>query len=66
MPPDLDLLDPQLPPVAVLEDRAMRAEAAALAVKGVSKSEGASASASVGGMVLATSGGFRGAYLVSR
>jgi PmbA protein len=65
VPPDLDLLDPQLPPVATLEDRAMRAEAAALAVKGVSKSEGASAAASVGGMVLATSGGFRGAYLVS-
>ena len=64
--PELDLLDPQLPSVAVLEDRALRAEAAGLAVKGVSKSEGASASASIGGMVLATSGGFRGAYLVSR
>ena len=44
----------------------MRAEAAALAVKGVSKSEGASASAGIGGMVLVTSHGFRGAYLVSR
>lgn len=63
--PDLDLLDPELPPVALLEERAMRAEAAALAVKGVTMSEGASASASVGGMVLATSDGFHGAYLVS-
>ncbi len=64
--PELDLLDPDLATVSVLEDRALRAEAAGLAVKGVSKSEGASASASIGGMVLATSHGFRGAYLVSR
>jgi PmbA protein len=64
--PDLDLLDPDLGTVAQLEDRAMRAEAAALAVKGVSKSEGASASAGIGGMVLMTSTGFQGAYLVSR
>src|SRR5712692_7736782 len=34
---DLDLLDPDLPSVAVLERRAKDAEAAALAVKGVSK-----------------------------
>jgi len=64
--PKLDLLDPDLPPVVTLEERALRAEAAALAVKGVTKSEGASASASIGGMVLATSGGFHGAYLASR
>ena len=64
--PELDLLDPELPAVAVLEERAMRAEAAGLAVKGVTKSEGASASAGIGGMVLATSHGFRGAYLSSR
>jgi PmbA protein len=64
--PELDLLDPELPSVATLEDRALRTEAAGLAVKGVSKSEGAAAQASIGGMVLATSGGFRGAYLVSR
>ncbi len=64
--PELDLLDPELPPVAVLEDRALRTEAAGLAVKGVTKSEGASASASIGGMVLVTSHGFHGAYLVSR
>src|SRR6266581_2926168 len=48
------------------EDRAQAAEAAGLAVKGVAKSEGASASAGIGGMVLATSHGFRGSYLTSR
>src|SRR5262249_14676622 len=63
--PDLDLLDPDLPAVALLEERAQRAERAALAVAGVTKSGGASASAGIGGMVLVTSGGFRGAYLNS-
>ena len=63
--PDLDLLDPDLPSVALLEERARRAESAALAVKGVTKSGGASASAGIGGMVLVTSQGFRGAYLNS-
>lgn len=64
--PDLDLLDPQLPNVAHLETLARRAEEAALAVKGVTRSDGASASAGIGGMVLVTSTGFRGAYLGSR
>ena len=64
--PDLDLVDPELPSVALLEQRAKSAEAAGLAVKGVTKSEGASAAAGIGGMVLATSGGFHGAYLTSR
>jgi PmbA protein len=63
--PDLDLLDPDLPTVALLEERAKRAEAAGLAVKGVAKSGGASASAGIGGMVLVTSSGFLGAYLNS-
>ena len=63
--PDLDLLDPDLPSVATLEERAKRAEGAGLAVAGVTKSGGASASAGIGGMVLVTSGGFRGAYLNS-
>jgi PmbA protein len=63
--PELDLLDPNLPTVARLEERALLAENAALAVKGVTKSGGASASAGVAGMVLVTSGGFRGAYLNS-
>jgi PmbA protein len=63
--PDLDLLDPQLPSVDQLEEAARTVETAGLAVKGVSKSGGASASAGIGGMVLATSHGFRGAYLGS-
>ena len=63
--PDLDLLDPDLPTVTELEERAQRAEHAGLAVKGVTKSGGASASAGIGGMVLVTSHGFRGAYLSS-
>jgi PmbA protein len=63
--PDLDLLDPELPTVAILEQRAKRAEAAGLAVKGVTRSGGASASAGIGGIVLVTSAGFRGAYLNS-
>jgi len=63
--PDLDLLDPDLPTIAELEERARRAEAAALAIKGVTTSAGASASAGIGGMVLVTSHGFTGAYLSS-
>src|SRR5262249_23720668 len=50
--PDLDLLDPDLPAVGVLEERARRAESAALAVEGVTKSAGASGSAGIGGVVL--------------
>jgi PmbA protein len=64
--PDLDLADPALPSVADLERMAQQAERAMLGVKGVSKSGAASASAGVGGMVLATSHGFQGAYLGSR
>src|SRR5256885_4368668 len=60
--PDLDLLDPDLPTVALLEERAQRAERAGLAVKGVTKSGGASASAGIGGVVLGTSHGFCGAH----
>ncbi len=63
--PDLDLIDPKLPTVSELEAQARAAEQAALAVKGVSKSGGASASVGVGGMVLITSHGFHGAYLGS-
>jgi PmbA protein len=64
--PDLDLADPNLPSVAHLENLARSAEAAGLAVNGVSRSGGASASAGVGGMVLVTSHGFSGAYISSR
>ncbi len=64
--PELDLLDPDMPSVRELEERAQAAEAAALAVAGVTKSGGASASAGIGGMVLVTSTGFIGRYLGSR
>src|SRR5262249_14365132 len=64
--PDLDLLDREMPSVEALEARARIAEAAALGIAGVTKSGGASASAGIGGMVLVTSGGFRGATIGSR
>jgi PmbA protein len=64
--PALDLLDPDMPEVGLLEDRAREAEAAALAVAGVTKSGGAGASAGIGGMVLVTSNGFQGATIASR
>jgi PmbA protein len=64
--PDLDLIDPKIPEVAELERRALAAERAALAVKGVSKSGGASAGGGISGMVLVTTDGFHGAYLASR
>src|SRR5947207_3025961 len=48
-----------------LVEAARRAGAAALAVKGVTKSGGASASTGIGGMVLVTSTGFHGSYLRS-
>src|SRR5450631_4286823 len=63
---DLDMIDPDLPTVKQLETMAREAEQAGLAVKGVSKSGGASASVGIGGMVLVTSHGFRGSYLGSR
>jgi PmbA protein len=62
---DLDLIDPELPTAARLESLARTAEETALAVDGVSKSGGASASAGIGGLVLVTSHGFSGAYLAS-
>ncbi len=64
--PALDLVDPDMPEVNVLEARAREAEAAALAVAGVTKSGGASASAGVSGLVLVTSHGFHGATMASR
>lgn len=62
---DLDLIDPVMMAVADLEALARRAEEAALAVKGVSKSGGASAGAGIGGFALVTSTGFEGASLGS-
>jgi PmbA protein len=63
--PSLDLLDPDMASVEVLERRARDAEAAALAVPGVTKSSGASASSGIGGMVLVTSHGFAGSAISS-
>lgn len=63
--PELDLLDPATPSTAELERRARAAEAAALAVPGITKSGGASASSGIGGMVLVTSTGFQGSFLRS-
>lgn len=64
--PELDLLDTTELSAADLKDLALAAEAAGLDVAGVSKSGGASASWRLGGMVLATSHGFTGAYTTSR
>ena len=60
---DLDLDDPTPEPTAeALTERAAAAEAAALAVPGVTNSEGAEASWGRTAVALATSHGFRGAY----
>jgi len=64
--PALDLIDPEMPEVDELEALARGAEAAGLAVAGVTKSGGASASAGIGGLVLVTSHGFHGATIASR
>src|SRR5271170_7816562 len=64
--PALDLIDPEMPGVDVLEARAREAEAAGLAVASVTKSGGASASAGIGGFVLVTSTGFHGATIASQ
>jgi len=60
--PDLDSVDPSELDPGELRSRALEAEAAALAVKGVTNSSGASASTSGSTVALATSGGFSGAY----
>lgn len=64
--PDLDLFDPTEVSSEALADAALAAEAAALAVEGVSNSVGAGASAGMGGLVLVTSHGFSGSYAASR
>jgi PmbA protein len=58
----LDLVDPTEPPVEALIARAEAAEAAALAVAGVTNSEGGSAGFGRSQVYLATSAGFAGAY----
>ena len=64
--PDLDLYDSTEMSAAEMTERALAAEEAALAVKGVANSAGAGASAGMGGLVLATSHGFSGSYMASR
>jgi PmbA protein len=58
----LDLVDATEPPVEALIARAEAAEAAALAVAGVTNSEGGSAGFGRSQVYLATSAGFAGAY----
>ncbi|WPE22407.1 TldD/PmbA family protein [Shinella zoogloeoides] len=64
--PDLELYDPTEVSADQLTEAALAAEAAALAVSGITNSGGAGASAGMGGLVLATSNGFSGAYSASR
>jgi PmbA protein len=59
---DLDLEDPREPSVDALIDRARAAEGAAMAVSGVTNSEGGGASFSRSTVSLATSQGFHGRY----
>ena len=64
--PDLELFDPTVVSSEQLAEAALAAEAAALAVPGITNSGGGGASAGMGGLVLATSHGFSGAYSASR
>jgi PmbA protein len=63
--PFLDGYDPVEPDPEELRARALVAEQAGRAVKGVTNSSGAGASASASTIALATSGGFSGAYSTS-
>jgi PmbA protein len=65
-PADLDLFDATEIVTDRLKDDALAMEEAALAIKGVTNSGGAGASAGLGGLVLATSAGFLGQYAVTR
>ena len=60
--PRLDMLDPAEPAVETLIEEARAAEEAALAVKGVSNSEGAEAGWGRSSVALVASNGFAGAY----
>ncbi|MBM3538612.1 MAG: TldD/PmbA family protein [Alphaproteobacteria bacterium] len=60
--PDLDLLDPVEPDAELLVERARAAEDAALAVKGITNSEGAEAGWSRTTVALAASNGFAATY----
>jgi PmbA protein len=60
--PELDLEDAHEPSAAALVDSARAIEAAAMAVKGITNSEGGSASFSRSAIALVTSEGFSGRY----
>jgi PmbA protein len=60
--PQLDMLDPEEPNAEALIERARAAEEAALAVKGISNSEGAEAGWGRSRVALVASNGFAGAY----
>src|SRR5438874_11473042 len=60
--PRLDMLDPEEPSAETLIERARAAEAAALAVAGVTNSEGAEAGWGSSSVALAASSGFAGCY----
>ena len=62
----LDLFDPFVPDAEFLSNYALACEEAGLAVQGVQKSMGASASWGISGFVLATSAGFSGNFKRSR
>ncbi|WP_137390087.1 TldD/PmbA family protein [Rhodoligotrophos defluvii] len=59
---DLDLFDGTAPSAADIEALAREAEDVALAVPGVTNSDGAGASHSIAGLALVTSNGFAGSY----
>src|ERR1700739_179373 len=63
--PHLDMLDPEEPTAEILIARARAAEEAALAVKGVTNSEGAEAGWGRSRIALAASNGFAGSYVGS-
>jgi PmbA protein len=63
--PRLDMLDPEEPATTALIERAAAAEDAAMAVKGVTNSEGAEASWSRSSVALAATNGFAGGYASS-
>ena len=65
-PKELDLYDPFVPDSKRLTEEAYEIENAALSVKGVTNSGGATSAYGSGGLVLVTSDGFCGSYRSSR
>lgn len=63
---DLDMFDHETVSADKLAEAALALEQFAIDVDGITNSNGASAACGVGGMVLATSNGFSGAYLGTR